>query len=297
MLAKVIYPVLSLVIVIGCQETTVVECEDQFGNPINCPDNSAQARRGTATTTGGDGSAADGSDASESQSGNGGTSDSDGSSAADGASGGSCVGYCGSWLGEDAECHCDSECTDNGDCCNDYESVCGEDAQAGGTDGVDGADNQTSQIEAYAFPSPFETALLSYDDCRGIASGNSSYCESYDCRAIVKRDKGPCTTPDCKGIASASYSWCASAQCKGISRGYKCLDDFATCSDVASGSSETAACEDQLGACQIEASGYCNGHKACKAIVRQDASWCGSNDGNCKAISRGNASYCFYGDR
>ena len=97
-----------------------------------------------------------------------------------------------------------------------------------------------------------------------------------------------------KGIASANYSWCDS-QCKGIARGYKCLDEYEQCMDDVDGSEAKASCEDTKESCQVEASGYCSGHKACKAIVRQDSSWCGSSDGNCKAIVKKDGSFCFYG--
>lgn len=39
--------------------------------------------------------------------------------------GGSCVGQCNG--GSDGDCFCDDQCEANGDCCDDYQTVCGED--------------------------------------------------------------------------------------------------------------------------------------------------------------------------
>lgn len=57
---------------------------------------------------------------------------------------------------------------------------------------------------------------LSSSDCKGIASGDRSYCQTDDCKAIASKDRSRCRTRDCKGVASGDRSWCTSRQCKAI---------------------------------------------------------------------------------
>ncbi|HNO26416.1 MAG TPA: hypothetical protein PKK94_25775, partial [Leptospiraceae bacterium] len=46
-----------------------------------------------------------------------------------------------------------------------------------------------------------------FDSVSDISSG--------DCKGIASGDKSWCTTNDCKGIASKDKSWCKSSDCKG----------------------------------------------------------------------------------
>ena len=58
--------------------------------------------------------------------------------------------------------------------------------------------------------------LLSGSECRGIASGDKSWCSTNLCRAIASGDKSWCDDNECRGIASGDKSWCNTAQCRAI---------------------------------------------------------------------------------
>ena len=57
---------------------------------------------------------------------------------------------------------------------------------------------------------------LSASDCRGIASGDKSWCQSSTCRAIASRDKSWCDDSECRGVASGDKSWCESGNCRAV---------------------------------------------------------------------------------
>ena len=187
----------ALVVTIGCAEETIVECEDQYGNPVNCPESGGHTGS-TSQSGGGTSVGADSTDGTDSSVG--------GDGAREWMVGPLLMGrprednlvlVCGFRLGESASCHCDDQCEANGDCCFDFSTLCSATDGGDGTDGIEGRMKVMGRRLSIRFQ-PISTDTLSYGDCRGIASGNSSYCDSYDCRGIVKRDKGPCTTNDCK---------------------------------------------------------------------------------------------------
>ena len=60
---------------------------------------------------------------------------------------------------------------------------------------------------------------LSSNDCKGIASGDKSYCDSNDCKGIASGDKSYCDSNDCKGVASKDKSYCDSNSCKAWASG------------------------------------------------------------------------------
>ena len=62
-------------------------------------------------------------------------------------------------------------------------------------------------------------ASLSSNDCKGIASGDRTWCDSNDCKGIASGDRTWCDSNDCRGVASTDRTWCDSAQCKAIASG------------------------------------------------------------------------------
>jgi len=283
---------MSLAALTAACESEVNKCKTPAGEEIACPTAGGgdgatpDTTAGTDSTDGSDGG--DGTDgAADGTNGADGTDGSDSTTGTDGSSGPSCSGFCGDWLGEGAACHCDEQCIDTGDCCTDYETVCA--SEGDGTDRTDGTDGVQP---VYAFPAPFDTALLNEPDCRGIASSNASDCDTDDCRGIARWEKSYCNTDDCDGIASANPSACDSANCKGIARGRKCELEDETCLEDADDSNAKDACETTLEACLKSAATYCD-DSFCKAIVNRDPGDCPSNDRSCRAIARRDKSYCF----
>ena len=154
----------------------------------------------------------------------------------------SCKGYCGTFLDKNP-CTCDDGCDKAGDCCGDYVAVCGAPAPDVKTTG-------------YTFPDPFRAAELSVNDCKGIASGDKSYCDTNDCKGIATEDKSYCATADCKGIAVKDKSYCKSGDCKGIATGDKTYCETNDCKGIA-----------------LKDTSYCDS-KACRAIIRESSSDC-----------------------
>ena len=199
----------------------------------------------------------------------------------------SCKGVCGLEFQNKEACQCDSDCYEYKDCCDDLEKECpnikpkgtvdGADG-ADGADGTDGADGSTGPV-GYDFPQPYKVDMLSHNDCKGIASGNYSWCDTFNCKAVVKWDKSWCDgdKPDCKGIASADRSWCGSKDCKALADARKCEKTH-------------KGDEDAMEKCKSTARAWCDSYD-CKAMTVGYSGDCKSS--NCKAIVKGDYSYCF----
>ena len=55
----------------------------------------------------------------------------DSQASGDVSAGATCVGNCGTYLGDDSPCNCDYLCAEYDDCCPDYAAVCGQGDDAG----------------------------------------------------------------------------------------------------------------------------------------------------------------------
>src|SRR5688500_1214505 len=66
---------------------------------------------------------------------------------------------------------------------------------------------------------------MSGSDCKGIASGDKSYCNGNFCKGIASGDKSYCDDNDCKGVASKDKSYCDSNTCKAWATGDKSYCD------------------------------------------------------------------------
>lgn len=196
----------------------------------------------------------------------------------------SCKGVCGLEFQNKDACQCDSSCYEYKDCCSDLEKECPNIKPKGtvdgsdGTDGNDGNDGSSGPV-GYEFPQPYKVDLLSYNDCKGIASGNYSWCDTFNCKAIAKWDKSWCDgdKSDCKGIASADKSWCGSKDCKALADARKCEKNHKGDADA-------------MEKCKTTARAWCDSYD-CKAMTVGYSGDCKSS--NCKAIVKGDYSYCF----
>ncbi len=99
-------------------------------------------------------------------------------------------------------------------------------------------------------------AKLSSGDCKGIASGDRSWCDTNDCKGIASGDRSWCDSNDCKGVAAKDRSWCQTSLCKGWASGDRTWCDT----------------------------------NDCKGVASKDRSWCDS--AQCKAIASGDRSWC-----
>ncbi len=287
---------LAFTLSLGCQDTLVKrQCVNSSGTPINCPpeyggppvSTSGSATSGSATTGGTTGGVEDPPD----------TGDDDPHNinlCAQTAGTFTCAGRCGVYCDAAADtCQCDEACENFGECCDDFAELCSE---VGNTDVGDDDGGTTSDDDPwkdYTFPAPFDVNKLSYLDCKGMATKNTSWCQTYDCRGIVSWDYNKCTTKDCKGIASANYSFCDSYDCRGIANGRKCELDKEECKK----SGDSSKCDSEFSGCISNAKSFCKTW-SCRAIVTGDSGYCSSggfDNGNCKAVVKGSATYCFYG--
>lgn len=127
-------------------------------------------------------------------------------------------------------------------------------AQAAAPHGT-ASDEQAPSARALAWSGGW-IASLSSGDCKGIASGDRSWCDTDDCKGIASKDRSWCDSNDCKGVASGDRSWCESSLCKGWASGDRT---------------------------------WCDSND-CKGVASKDRSWCDS--GQCKAIASGDRSWC-----
>ena len=97
---------------------------------------------------------------------------------------------------------------------------------------------------------------LSSGDCKGIATGDRSWCTTRDCKGIASGDRSWCESRDCKGVASGDRSWCESKLCKAWASKDRSWCGSSDCKGVASGDRS-----------------WCKS-KQCKAIATKDRSWC-----------------------
>lgn len=106
----------------------------------------------------------------------GGDANDDGGSEGDGGSepAGSCAGACGE-AGSGGACYCDSLCTDNGDCCTDYQAKCGgpSDGDAGDA-GDDGGDADPASCVGFCGGAGVDC----YCDATCVEAGDC--CADYD---------------------------------------------------------------------------------------------------------------------
>lgn len=102
-------------------------------------------------------------------------------------------------------------------------------------------------------------ARLSSDDCKAIASGDRSRCDTADCKGIAARDRNWCDSNDCKGVATGDRTWCGSALCKAWASKDRSWCGNNDCKGVAS--SDRSFCDSDQ----------------CKAIASADPSWCSSS--------------------
>lgn len=94
------------------------------------------------------------------------------------------------------------------------------------------------------------------NDCRGIASGDKSWCSSNFCRGIASHDKSWCDDSECRGIASGEKSWCSGSLCRAWASHDKSWCSTNDCRGVASGEKS-----------------WCDSNQ-CRAIASHDKSWC-----------------------
>ena len=99
-------------------------------------------------------------------------------------------------------------------------------------------------------------ASLSSNDCKGIASGDRTWCDTNDCRAIASGDRTWCDSNDCRGVASKDRTWCETNLCKGWASADRTWCDTNDCKGVAS--------KDRT---------WCDSAQ-CKAIASADRTWC-----------------------
>lgn len=155
----------------------------------------------------------------------------DGSSGGDdgGEAGPTCAGHCGD-LGSDQSCYCDSECTSNDDCCDDYLQQCaGGAGDDGGGDPGPGDDGGSGDDGDSGGAAPGTCA----EHCGDIGSNGVCYCDS-ECAA-----NGDC----CDDYASECSGAPAAATCAGYCGGQgsdgscycdeSCVENGDCCDDYA----------------------------------------------------------------
>ncbi|MBW1879298.1 MAG: hypothetical protein JRI25_03095 [Deltaproteobacteria bacterium] len=124
------------------------------------------------------------------------------------------------------------------------------------------ATGAATESRANSRPSPYSAwasgyiASLSNGDCKGIASGERTWCDTNDCKGIASGDRTWCDTTDCKGVATKDRTWCESSLCKAWATG-----DRTWCDD-----------------------------NDCKGVATRDRTWCDS--AQCKAIASGDRTWC-----
>ena len=97
---------------------------------------------------------------------------------------------------------------------------------------------------------------LSSGDCKGIATGDRSWCTTRDCKGIASGDRSWCESRDCKGVTTGDRSWCESKLCKAWATKDRSWCGNADCKGIATGDRS-----------------WCKSRQ-CKAIATKDRSWC-----------------------
>lgn len=281
------------VFVSGCKDDVLIACQLADGTPVNCCKNQNGEWVACPGEGGISGTGESGTDSAVDGTGTEDTGDDGSIEICEGAEADfSCAKRCGQYCDAAKDsCQCDEYCFTYGECCADYFDVC-EDAVIDPPDDT-AEDTGETGPDDYEFPAPFDVLKLSYNDCRGIATENSSWCDTYDCRGIAKWNYNPCTTKDCKGIASANKSFCDSYDCRGIADSRLCKLNRDECEKTG----DKSECKKVFDECVNDARAWCKSW-TCRAIVTGDAGYCSSggfDNGNCKAVVKHNASYCFYG--
>lgn len=234
---------------------------------------------------------------------------------------GSCVGYCGGKSG-DGMCYCDDYCVQAGDCCSDFEAVCGCQTDAECQAGVGKCGTATCQSGVC------ETTAKKCDDNNDCtsdkcdpATGNcvaTAQADGASCDGSVPCKEGSCTAGVCKtggnspdgdfcddGDPCSDDDECTNGVCKGLTP-TDCDDSDSCTADscvpvqgcVSKPVTNGAACDDGDSctgndACQA---GNCDGKPLAEGSPCNDEDSCTANDvckgGNCDGTSVAPGSAC-----
>ncbi len=151
---------------------------------------------------------------------------------------GSCEGNCDSTsavpVGDGQSCFCDQECGANGDCCDDYGSVCGGDPTEGDTTAGDPTGDSSGGGElggscdgACGTQTPVDNGDGSSCYCDANCNLTSDCCSDYDAQCTEVPTAGSCAglcgSPDAIDVGDGTSCYCDEL-CQGNG---DCCDDFA----------------------------------------------------------------------
>ncbi|MCO4762354.1 MAG: hypothetical protein KC502_12665, partial [Myxococcales bacterium] len=199
---------------------------------------------------------------------------------------GSCVGFCGKYQNGSA-CQCDSTCTKFGDCCGDFESVCGGDT----TTPDAGGQEDTS--------TPDDGGGAATESCQGICgkyvAGNKCQCDSgctqYGdcCKDYDKLCKKPgCKSDsDCDDKLTCTTDKCVSGTCKNTPDAKMCVIDGACHKEGATDTNTCLVCKpgDNQEDWTVDLAATCDDGNSCTSgdTCQASGACSGTKTGNCCA--------------
>ena len=204
----------------------------------------------------------------------------------------SCTGKCGVY-DKKAACQCDDKCTQNGDCCGDFQAQCGTVANTCGDGKCTPPETQTTcpgDCGTVLQPSTCKGKCGTYDkaatcQCDNQCSQNGDCCGDYktECGAVANTcGDGKCTPPedatscpaDCGTVTPAgscvgkcgqyNKSWTCQCDAKCTTNGDCCADLATACPGTTGGGTPIVTCVETNCATEVAT---CDADATCKKVL------------------------------